>query len=183
MPFILIVLLINAFVAYTLWDGISRIPRKHRKVEPYFAWLTMVPFVGIVFLWILLPNKIPESLKSYFSEQPNVSTDLDYGKKCGMWAMGSYTAMMVLFWIIPIWLLGMVAAIVSLIFLVQYISQFRGLVANLPPMLDIEPSVANSEPKESNKYCDLSELQKLLTSGALSQEEFDAEKKKILDRV
>jgi hypothetical protein len=42
--------------------------------------------------------------------------------------------------------------------------------------------VVNPEPQESNKYRDLSELQKLLTSGALSQEEFDAEKKKILDR-
>ena len=183
MPLIvLIILLINVFVAYTLWNGIARIPRKHRTVEPYIAWLTLVPFAGVVFLWVLLPYKIPESLKSYFSEQPNMSEDLDYGRQCGLWAMGSYTTMLVFFWIIPLWFLGMIVAVVSLILLVQYISQFRGFVDNLPTVLNEVHGMSSEKPKDSNKYRDLSELQKLLTSGALSQEEFDAEKKKILDR-
>lgn len=81
------VVAINILAAYFLWDGISRIPKEHRNVEPYFAWLTLIPLAGLVFLWILLPFAIPRSLRAYFASQQKDSADIDYGKTFGLGTM------------------------------------------------------------------------------------------------
>ncbi len=64
--FILLGVAINVFIAFSLWDTISRTPKQYRAIEPYFAWLTLIPLAGFIFFWILIPFKIPESLKNTF---------------------------------------------------------------------------------------------------------------------
>ena len=177
-------LAVGIFVAYLLWDGLSRIPKENRTVEPYFAWLTLIPLAGIVFLWILLPFKIPESLRSYFVSQQRDSADVDYGKMHGLGTMISYSCM-----IIP--LINLIAWIPTLVFLILYMIQFRKFTQQLPPRMQSlsagqqsTPSFASnpqgSNTNTSDKYGELEKLKKLLDDGVLSQEEFEIEKHRIL---
>jgi hypothetical protein len=178
-------LAVGIFVAYLLWDGLSRIPKENRTVEPYFAWLTLIPLAGIVFLWILLPFKIPESLRSYFASQERDSPNLDYGKAHGLGTMISYSCIIIPF-------INFIAWIPALVFLILYLIQFRGFAQQLPPRM---PNIAANQgtaplfastPQRSNtntvdRYGELEKLKKLLDDGVLSQEEFETEKRRILD--
>jgi hypothetical protein len=61
-----VVLVVQVGISYLLFTGLKRLPARYREVEPYFAWLMLIPIAGYVFTWILLPFKIPASLGVIF---------------------------------------------------------------------------------------------------------------------
>jgi hypothetical protein len=156
-------------VAYFLYEGLTRIPEEYRSVEPFFAWLIIIPVAGIAFIWILFPFKIPESLKSYFENTRDIPPDSDYGRKTGM-------ACAILLTISALGPLVIIGIIPAAIFLLLYLKQFREWVDKLPP------KTAKTAQAPANRYEQLDKLKKLLDDGAITQEEFDAEKRKLLGR-
>lgn len=174
----LVAVALAVFIAYILYDGISRIPRSNRTVEPYLAWFTLIPFVGLVFYWILLPFKIPESLKNYFSENPTDNDVVDdYGKYWGLGAVISSTLCIVPF-------LNLIAWIFALVFLVLFLIQFRKIVALLPQKDSAStPSLVNlkSVAMQPDKFEQLATIKKLFDDGVLNEEEYNVEKKKLLN--
>ena len=110
--------------AYILWSGLERIPEDQRDVNPSMAWLICIPFIGIVFLWILLPFKIPKTLKNNL-DSDNLRKSEDFGKLYGMMTMVSYTCMYV-----PA--LNIIATLATPILFILYLMQFSSLIKNLP---------------------------------------------------
>jgi uncharacterized membrane protein len=158
-----VALLVQVGICYLLFAGLKRLPARYREVEPYFAWLMLIPIAGFVFMWILLPFKIPDSLKRYFSENPAESLPLDYGRGMGLGAMISYTAC-----IVP--LINLIAWIPAFVCTTIYLVQFQRMVQKLP---------ASSE-LPGDRLSQLEKIKKLLDSGALTPEEYAREKAKLL---
>lgn len=147
-----VALVVQAIVAYLIYDGLIRIPRDHRTIEPYLVWLTLIPVAGLVFWWVLLPFKIPESLRGYFERNPSAERGVppDYGKGLGLGYTISATACL-----IPI--LNFIAWIPALVFLVLYMVQYRQIVAKLPPFPHMNtggqaaPSASPPAPQEEKE--------------------------------
>jgi uncharacterized membrane protein len=160
--------LLQLLIAYFLYDGINKIPKKYRIVEPYFAWLTLIPLVGIVFYWILLPFKIPESFRYFFYQNP-VQNELpkDFGKSLGLGAVISITLL-----IFPI--INALALIASIVFMILYFIQFRKIVSHLPIIKE------KNETNYPDKYDQLAKLKQLYDEGAITEDEFKKEKINLL---
>src|SRR3990167_8541374 len=47
----------------SLFCTMQSIPKESRQFPSWFVWLLIVPGVGIVFQWIMLPFGIPNSIK------------------------------------------------------------------------------------------------------------------------
>lgn len=124
---VLVSLAIAATIAYFMYAPLSRVPERYRTIEPWTAWLVLVPILGIVMVWILAPFKIPESLRNYFTDQEGDSADRvgDCGKNLGLgWAI-SVTCM-----IVP--LLNLFAWLVALVFMILYLLKINGLKDQIP---------------------------------------------------
>ncbi len=111
--------------AYLLWNTLSKIPESHRKIEPYFAWLTLIPFVGIAIFWMLLPFKLPESLQSFFRTKADSDMDTDFGKLLGIMTATSYTLLFIPF-------INYIALFTAPTFLILYLVQVRKIAKQLP---------------------------------------------------
>lgn len=170
--FIFIGIAIQVVVAYFLYDGLSRIPQKYRQAEPYFAWLTLIPLAGIVFLWILLPFKIPESMKLYFADNPQLddSTNKDFGK-----AMGLGTVISLTLTVVPY--VAMIAWIPLLIFLILFMIQFSAMVKQLPSK---ESSTNQNSYNNLDAFDQLIKLKNLLDNNVITEEEYKVAKQKLL---
>lgn len=183
---ILIGLAISVFLAFSLWDTVSRIPKEYRAIEPYFAWLTLIPIVGFIFFWILVPFKIPESLRNYFAvNDANDIEKSDFGKRYGLGVTISFTLMFV-----P--LINALAWIPALVFLILYILTLNEFKKHLPTreQLLIDAPDQSISPKSSRytktpntevRYENLVKLKQLLDDGILTQDEFEKEKQKLLE--
>lgn len=162
--------------AWLLYDALKRIPPEHRKAEPFFGWLTLIPIAGVVFLWILLPFKVPESFDSYIRSEdpPGAKENDDYGRKIGLWTMISCSLLFVPF-------VNAIAAPVFIILFLIYITDLNRYRHLLPENPTNPTQFRNN--KSSARYSELAELKKLLDDGALTQDEFETEKKKILANI
>ena len=76
--FIIIILLISvvAVILYclTLFKMLKRIPKEYHQFPAWFVWLFLVPLVGVIFQWIMLPFGIPNTLKKYFANNQEALT-------------------------------------------------------------------------------------------------------------
>lgn len=189
---ILILLIIVEIVfAYRLYQGLQNIPEKYRTTEPYTAWFTLIPVAGIAFYWILLPHRIPESFRNYFSENPGSGKEpKDYGK-----AMGLGTAISTTCLLIPV--VNVIAWIPAVIFLVVFLVQFTEMEkqlsrknANAPIAYQADrpnpgghgaaPRAPRSAEASHDKFTQLERLKQLLDKDVLTADEYQEEKRKLL---
>jgi len=153
LSFLVIFLAVQIGIAFLLYDGLRRLHPKHRTAEPYFAWLTLIPVAGIVFSWLLLPFKIPESFGRYFSENPtSVDIPEDFGKSMGL-------ATMILLTLCLVPLINMIAWIPGLVCFVLYLLQFQKMRQLLPAQT------------RGEGFAELERLKNLLDKGVLTQAE------------
>ena len=54
---------VNIFVAWFHYVGLKAVPFEQRKIKPELAWLTILPIVNTVFIWIISTFKLPSSYK------------------------------------------------------------------------------------------------------------------------
>lgn len=122
--FALFSLVVGAVVAYFLYAPLKRVPERHRQIEPWTAFLMLIPLVGFVMMWILLPFKVPESLRSFFDEVGGEDVG-DCGKNLGLTTAICMTASFV-----P--LIGYLAGLVGLVTLVLYLIKVNGIGGRIP---------------------------------------------------
>jgi len=178
---------ISVFMAWLLYRALIRIPQEYHTIPTYFPWLGCIPFAGIVFNWIIIPFKLPESLRLYFADHPNdaLQWNEDFGKKSGLNWMGFGTASF-----IP--LVNILTVIPGIVFMVKYLIHLNKLT-NTIPLSEIQNQIV--KPKQfqfktpvisrpyspKDKYEQLANLKKLKDDDVLTDEEFAVEKKKLLD--
>ena len=114
----LIGLAVGVFVCYVIYAVQNRVPREHRKLEPALVWLLLVPFLNIVWVFVVT-LKVSESLKSYFDAQDDTSVG-DCGRGVGLgWAVCMILSL-ILSWI-PVlkFIIGLAGLICVILFLVK----------------------------------------------------------------
>ncbi|MGQ3684756.1 MAG: hypothetical protein ACUBOA_07105 [Candidatus Loosdrechtia sp.] len=123
----LFVIGINVIIAIYLYGILKRIPGQYRTVEPYFVLLALIPFIGLVFSWIVVPFKLPSSLRNYFVHEKSGELNMssDFGKRHGLGLVMANTL-----GFIPG--INLVAWILGFVFLVLYLIQMRKLSRMLP---------------------------------------------------
>lgn len=149
---------ISLIIAIFMYNVLKRIPEKHRTVEPYFALLVLIPFAGLVFLWIVV-LKLPLSLQNY---------NIKMGKGYGLAFVISHTLCL-----IPG--INLIACVPGIVFLVLYLIQIKEVGRQLPILTEVSPVG-----KTSDRYELLAKLKNLFDTGAITKEEFDVEKQKIM---
>ncbi len=102
--------------AYILWSGLTRIPEHQREFNPAQVWLVCIPLIGLVFLWIYLPFKIPSALRSSIPAE-KIKPSEDFGKLYGMMTAISYTCMYIPF-------LDMLAIFTTPVLFTLYLAHF-----------------------------------------------------------
>ena len=61
--FVVVALIASILFCLTLFRTMQLVPKKKRQFPSYFVWLCLVPFVGIIFEWLMLPFGIPNSIR------------------------------------------------------------------------------------------------------------------------
>jgi len=65
--FFIAIMLVRVLFAWSLYLTATRIPQQHRLFPSWFCWMTIIPFVGFVFEWLMVPFGIPWGLKKFLS--------------------------------------------------------------------------------------------------------------------
>jgi len=80
---LLIVLVVYIVVCYLVFSCFQRIPSQHRQMEPWQAWLLLIPLFNIVWNFFVFPG-LARSYQSYFAERGRTDVG-DCGEKIGLW--------------------------------------------------------------------------------------------------
>jgi hypothetical protein len=64
---LVIVYVATFFYCYTLYGILKRLPRENQQFPSWFVWLFLVPWIGLIFQWIMSPFGIPSALKKTLS--------------------------------------------------------------------------------------------------------------------
>lgn len=54
------------FIA-SMYGAMKRIPEASRRFPAWFVWMQLIPLVGLVFAWIMIPFGVPGTLEAYFA--------------------------------------------------------------------------------------------------------------------
>jgi hypothetical protein len=72
--FLLFVVVILSIAAYAfswfLHDCLKRIPEEHHTFPIKRVWYFLIPFVGLIMQWMILPYAIPKTLRKAFPNDP-----------------------------------------------------------------------------------------------------------------
>ena len=85
----LVYLITNICFIVSLQKTLRLIPKHCQSFPRWFCWLTLIPIVGFVFSWIMLPFGIPDAIK-------NSQTDNSEALICAKRLFGLGLAMMIL---------------------------------------------------------------------------------------
>lgn len=64
---ILTIIIVNIFFTLSVYQTARCIPKNFHAFPIWFCWLFIIPFLGIVFKWIMLPFALPQALRKYKS--------------------------------------------------------------------------------------------------------------------
>ncbi len=77
---------ISAVLAFLYTMTFFRIPEEHRRIHLGRIWLVMIPFFGVVWLYVLV-RKLASSFQAYFEAQDPEDEPMpegDFGRKSGL---------------------------------------------------------------------------------------------------
>lgn len=66
----IIFFIIFVLFCWSLYSALSRVPEDKQVFPAWFCWLLIIPLVGYVFSWLMLPFGIPRSFENYLSDNP-----------------------------------------------------------------------------------------------------------------
>ena len=69
----IIVFLFMAAYCATLFSALRKVPKEKRVFPAWFVWFFLIPVVGFVFQWMMIPFGIPFSLKNVVKKNQNAS--------------------------------------------------------------------------------------------------------------
>ena len=62
----LIIFIITAIFCWNLYTILGKLPKENQKFPRWFVWLFLVPWIGFVFQWIMIPFGIPNAIRKTF---------------------------------------------------------------------------------------------------------------------
>ncbi len=60
----IIMFIIDIFFCWSLYMTMKKVPKEKQRMPAWTCWLILIPFVGLIFRWILEPFAIPKSLRA-----------------------------------------------------------------------------------------------------------------------
>lgn len=78
------VFIITAFYCWSLFRVIQRVPKDKHQFPSWFIWLFLIPYVGFVFQWIMLPFGIPNTFKNLLSNNADATKAAELLFKIGL---------------------------------------------------------------------------------------------------
>ncbi|HUT91670.1 MAG TPA: hypothetical protein VMY37_19380 [Thermoguttaceae bacterium] len=128
---ILIGVAIAAVVAYLLYSCFQRIPAQHRQMEPWQAWLLLIPIFNVVWMFFVFP-KLTKSYQGYFGEQGRTDVG-DCGEKIGFACAVCYAVSLVGGFVPCLGMIvGPIAALAGLILLIVFLVKALTLKGQIP---------------------------------------------------
>ena len=70
MLFIIIYIVANIFFILSIQKTLRLIPKTQQNFPSWFCWLMLIPLVGFVFSWLMIPFGIPDAIQSNQAENP-----------------------------------------------------------------------------------------------------------------
>ncbi len=107
----LVYLLIAILFFYNVYRCMSKIPESERTFPAWFAWICLVPIIGYVFMWMVLPFGVGKSLQ----KNKNVSIQ---AKGRTLFGLGLTLVILPLLTFIP--LVNIVISIAMLVIFILY---------------------------------------------------------------
>ncbi|MEM9243341.1 MAG: hypothetical protein AAGA27_04705 [Pseudomonadota bacterium] len=71
---ILFIYIINILFFYSIYKTYKIIPDQHKTFPNWFIWMMLIPFVGYIFMWMMLPFGVPGAIKRYFPDNTAVKS-------------------------------------------------------------------------------------------------------------
>lgn len=81
---LLILFAVTVIYCWVLYSILRRIPRENQCFPDWFVWMFLVPIVGYIFQWIMLPFGIPKTLKKHCATRPDAIHATDVLFKFGL---------------------------------------------------------------------------------------------------
>lgn len=113
---IIVIFIVTIFYCWTLFNILQRIPKEKHQFPSWFVWLFLIPWVGFVFQWIMLPFGIPNALKKVSPNDQDAVSAADMLFKVGLAEM-----ILTLFgFFLPIHPVNQIAAILGMALWITY---------------------------------------------------------------
>ena len=82
--FIVVIFIITFLYCLTLFKILHRVPKENQAFPSWFVWLFLIPWVGFIFQFIMLPFGIPNALKKTFPADQDAIESADVLLKLGL---------------------------------------------------------------------------------------------------
>ena len=82
--FLAIIFLTSVYFCWILYNTLNCVPKSLHVFPSWFVWLFLVPWVGLIFQWIMLPFGIPKTLEKNFPRNEMVATKTNTLFKIGL---------------------------------------------------------------------------------------------------
>ncbi len=137
----LVALAVAIWIAWLIYSSLVKVPAQHRSMEPWIIWLTLIPLVGLVVQWLLLPFEICKQIRSWYAavngspQGPSPSTDyqfqsINFGQQgdpaSTLYTYGLITVIAATASFIPY--LGTLTGIISLVFYILFSFHLKSVV-------------------------------------------------------
>lgn len=70
--FVFALFLIKVFFSLSCYRTMKKVPCHQRVAPAWLCWLFLIPLIGYIFEWIMLPFIIPNSIQQYKADNPTV---------------------------------------------------------------------------------------------------------------
>jgi hypothetical protein len=62
---VLLICFINILFVISIYKTTRRIPKQYYRFPIWFCWLILIPIIGVIFMYLVLPFGLPFALKAY----------------------------------------------------------------------------------------------------------------------
>jgi len=131
--FIIAWFILFCFFCYSMFKALKLVPENHHQFPAWFTWLMLIPIVGYVFIWIMMPFGIPNAFKNHSAAKdpaalPACKTIANFGLAYAILAILSF---------IPAfgWILAIIALVLFFIYWSKVIT-FRKTYLDTKPAIE-----------------------------------------------
>lgn len=124
-----IMAIIGIYIAYVLFCGklyytLKLVPKDKQIFPAWFSWLILIPVVGYIFSWLMLPFGVPGAFKNYRPENKAVVKNSNALFGIGL----AYVILPIFAWIPVVGILLMLANLVLFIIYWVKVSKYKWLL-------------------------------------------------------
>jgi hypothetical protein len=115
--FYLILFVVWCFFCLSYYNAMKRIPETYQGLPDWLIWFMLIPFIGFIIAWIMLPFGLPRALMRYSAFEPTLAP---LARK--LFQQGLTTQILVTLSLLFSWLpfIGTLLSIAALVFFVLY---------------------------------------------------------------